>query len=269
MLQLTTAALFEPLRQWSPSRGEFAVVKLAPATANALGLKRTSPITDMTTSVSRPVRSRGRCPLPLARGRGHRPRLRTGLLTLVVMSVIGLVLFSPSALAVAGASFTTANSPLDGDHCLNGSNNAAVVNCNIYDGKQYVWINGGPNQAGPSSLTDGVYFFAVLVPGGQPDPNDDGAKNLSDQNPLGGFDDTCGDPYTNREFTVSGGDISSSGYSGDGGDYYTDSSNCALDAAPDPHDQSGSSTHGQLIRLFPYDTTNNPGGVYILAVCYL
>jgi hypothetical protein len=198
------------------------------------------------------------------RSLGRRGR---ALLTVFATSIVALVLFTPGALAVAGASFTTANFPVDGDHCLNGQNNEAVVNCNIYDGKQFVWINGGPNSVGPSSLTDGDYFFAVLVPGGQPDPNDDGAKNLSDESSNGGFDDTCGDAYTNRIFTVSGGDISA--YTGDGADYYTTATDCDLDTAADPHQQSGSTTHGQLIRLFPYDTTNNPGGVYILAMCRL
>ena len=46
------------------------------------------------------------------------------------------------------------------------------VNCNIYGIKPDVWLNGGPaaNGLGP----DGEYFFAVLVPGGQPNPNDGG-----------------------------------------------------------------------------------------------
>jgi hypothetical protein len=103
------------------------------------------------------------------------------------------------------------------------------VNCNLYDGKEYVWLNGGPpaNGLGP----DGDYFFAVLEPGGQPDANDGGSKNLSDD-----FD-----TIANRTFTVSGGEV----------DFY-----------------GGTHTsNGPLIRLAPYATTSNPGGVYIMAIC--
>jgi hypothetical protein len=73
----------------------------------------------------------------------------------------------------------------------------------------------------------------VLAPGGQPDPNDGGAKNLSDD-----FD-----TYTNRTFTVTNGEVSAYG---------------------------GTHTYDPpLIRLFPYADTPNPGGVYIMAICYL
>ena len=132
--------------------------------------------------------------------------------------------------AVSGAGFTTVNEAVDGpDHCQNGN---PQVNCNIYDGKQFVWLNGGPaaNGLGP----DGQYFFAVLEPGGQPSPNDGGSKNLSDD-----FDF-----YTDRTFTVTGGEVSA--YAG--------------------------TTHESdvpLIRLFPYADTTNPGGVYIMAICSL
>lgn len=133
------------------------------------------------------------------------------------------------AWAVSGGAYTTVNPSRDGpNHCKNGN---PGVNCNIYDGKQYVWLNGGPaaNGLGP----DGQYFFAVLVPGGQPNPNDGGPKNLSDD-----FD-----AYTNRTFTVTGGEVSA--YAG-------------------THDSDI-----PLIRLFPYADTTNPGGVYIMAICSL
>ena len=159
----------------------------------------------------------------------------------------------PSAFADAGggppATFTTINFAFDGnaDHCQNGPAGATqVVNCNIYDGKQYVWLNGGPDNA---ALADGTYFFAVLVPGGQHDPNEGAAKNLSDTTAAphaagslnaDGSAIPSGDPRSNRTFTVSGGVISYSG------------------------------THAydsQMIRLMPYDDTTNNGGVYILAIC--
>src|SRR6266702_8731984 len=78
---------------------------------------------------------------------------------------------------VTGAGFTTTNTNVDGTgHCQNGNE---AVNCNIYDGKDFVWLNGGPVQG---QLDDGMYFFDVLVPGGQgggADPNDGTTKNLS------------------------------------------------------------------------------------------
>jgi hypothetical protein len=128
---------------------------------------------------------------------------------------------------VNGAGFTTVNETVDGTgHCQNGNPN---VNCNIYEGKQYVWLNGGPSTA---YVGDGDYFFAVLVPGGQADPNDGGANNLSDD-----FD-----AYTDRAFSVSGGTVSYGG----------------------PHDFDSNK-----IRLMSYADTTNPGGVYIMAICSL
>src|SRR2546428_4233939 len=159
----------------------------------------------------------------------------------------------PAASANAGgppATFTTINFGADGgNHCKNGQPDATtVVNCNIYDGKQYVWLNGGPTNA---ALADGTYFFAVLAPGGQPDPNDGGAKNLSDTTaaPYGaaslnadGSAIPSGDLRANRTFSVSGASISYSG----------------------SHDFDSN-----MIRLMPYDDTTNEGGVYILGICAL
>ena len=71
--------------------------------------------------------------------------------------LLGVVM---TASAVSGAAFTTFNPWVDGefkDVCKNSQ-----INCNIYDYKPHVWLNGGPtaNGLGP----DGDYFFAVLVP---------------------------------------------------------------------------------------------------------
>jgi hypothetical protein len=147
---------------------------------------------------------------------------------------------------VAGAAFTTDNpgyiepSTYVDQACLNGpAHSTPSINCNIYQDKRDVWTNGGPS-AGQNHLTDGTYFFAVLVPGGQPDPNDGSAKNLSSPN----------DAYTDRTFTVSGGHASA--YAG-----------------PHLSDNTYASTLGLLIQLAPYDDTTNPGGVYILAACSL
>jgi hypothetical protein len=133
---------------------------------------------------------------------------------------------------VTGAAFTTTNTNADGTgHCQNGNED---VNCNIYDGKEFVWLNGGPSTA---YVGDGDYFFAVLEPGGQgnnsdANPNDGTAKNLSDDY----------DAYTDRTFSVSNGSVSYSG----------------------PH-----ASDSNKIRLMPYADTSNPGGVYILAICSL
>ena len=132
-----------------------------------------------------------------------------------------------SKTSVTGAGFTSVNENVDGTgHCKNGNPNN---NCNIYDGKQYVWLNGGTSTA---YVGDGTYFFAVLDPGGQADPNDQAPKNLSDD-----FD-----AYSNRTFSVSGGTVTYNG----------------------SHDFDSNK-----IRLMPYANTTNPGGVYILAICSL
>ncbi|TMF58252.1 MAG: hypothetical protein E6I19_01850, partial [Chloroflexi bacterium] len=85
------------------------------------------------------------------------------LLASLVAVLLALAML-PSGLSAAGgppATFTTINFGADGgNHCKNGQPGATtVVNCNIYDGKQYVWLNGGPDNA---ALADGTYFFAVL-----------------------------------------------------------------------------------------------------------
>lgn len=162
---------------------------------------------------------------------------------LAALSVLG----AGPAGAVSGAGYTTVNTAVDGsNHCKNGN---PGVNCNIYDGKQYVWLNGGPaaNGLGPN----GSYFFAVLEPGGQPNPNDGGAipavggKNLSDD-----FD-----AYTNRTFTIANGEVSAYG-----GTHWFDN---GVAGAP------VLSNSAPFIRLFPYADTTNPGGVYIMAICSL
>jgi hypothetical protein len=162
-------------------------------------------------------------------------RIGAFLLVAVLLAVM-----AGQAASVSGAAFTTFNAHVDGagkDVCKN-----SAINCNIYGAKEYVWLNGGPtaNGLGP----DGQYVFAVLVPGGQPDPNDGGAKNLSDDY----------DAYTNRTFTVTGGEVSAYG-----GSHWLDDG------------KSGPKPNGKVpyIRLFPYADTWNPGGVYILAICSL
>jgi len=167
-------------------------------------------------------------------------------LIIILTSVLALALATAYlVLAVSGAAFTTFNAHVDGagkDVCKN-----SAINCNIYGAKEYVWLNGGPsaNGLGP----DGQYFFAVLVPGGQPNPNDGGPKNLSDDY----------DAYTNRTFTVTDGEVSA--YSGT---HWLDSGQ----NEPGPGDPKPNGVP-PYIRLFPYADTWNPGGVYIMAICSL
>src|SRR5438552_1038480 len=121
----------------------------------------------------------------------RRPGLRplAGLTTFAAVAATLLFLLPSASANVAGAAFTT-DDPAITNSCLNGpSHTTPSVNCNIYGAKEDVWINGGPS-GGQNHLTDGSYFFAVLDPGGQPDPNDTGVKNLSK------------DAYTNRTFQV-------------------------------------------------------------------
>jgi hypothetical protein len=104
------------------------------------------------------------------------------------------------------------------------------VNCNIYQDKADVWINGGPAANG---LTDGTYFFAVVEPDGSKDPNDGSPELLST------------DAYTDRTFVISGGEILSTS-----GTHLTDGASPNL-----------------KIQLAPYLDTSNPGGEYKVALC--
>jgi hypothetical protein len=161
-------------------------------------------------------------------------RYKGALALLTLTAGVALLPGGSFAAPISGAAFTTVNETVDGTgHCQNGN---PSINCNIYDGKQYVWLNGGPLAAQPG---DGTYFFAVLSPGGQPDPND-GAPlkaNGDDPNLSDEFD-----AYGNRTFSLNGGVITYSG---------------SRDFA------------NNKIRLLPYADTPNPGGVYILAICSL
>lgn len=163
-------------------------------------------------------------------------------LVVVVSALASAPAVHAAGVPVTGGVFTSVNPAVDGaGKCQNGN---PGVNCNLYNGKPYVWLNGGPskNDLGP----DGKYFFAVVAPGGQPNPNDGGVKNLSDD-----FD-----TYQNRTFTVTNGEVSA--YAG-------------------THDFDSGAGAGlrlpnrlpPLIRLYPFADTPNPGGVYIMAVCYI
>jgi hypothetical protein len=177
---------------------------------------------------------------------------QVSIICLVAIGIVTLVV--PTVSAVGGAAFTTFNPAVDGatkEVCKN-----SIINCNIYGAKEYVWLNGGPsaNHLKP----DGLYFFAVLEPGGQPNPNDQGGvpdKNLSDD-----FDD-----YTNRIFETKDGEVWE--YNGD---HWLDSGGDTCKKGNGPLScNNGPDGKPPFIRLFPYSDTTNPGGVYIMAICYI
>ena len=168
-----------------------------------------------------------------------RIRQLVSLTGVVAFAAVTMMVFAGGAGAiVAGAGYTGTNSNYDGPNtCFNGP---GLVNCNIYQAKENVWLNGGPTN-GTSALSDGTYFFVVGVPGGEnsdindaatvPDTTAATARNLSDD-----FD-----AYANRTFTVANHHIAT----------YTGTH--AFDSGK--------------IRLFPYSDTTNSGGEYFVGIC--
>jgi hypothetical protein len=161
---------------------------------------------------------------------------------------------SSTAFGVSGAVYTTYDASQGG--CLD---NPTGVNCNNYNAREDVYITGGPSTGG-SGLSEGDYYFTVVVPGYQNGGFVDGADgNLSDTTAgITTGDAGSGDLLTNRTFHVDAtGNISS--YSGNHASSIPGSSN---------YDAGLVSLQGKLlIQLMPYDLTSNSGGVYILAVC--
>jgi hypothetical protein len=197
----------------------------------------------------------------------ERGRVRGAAVLTTLIAAVAMLFYASTAAASGNAGYTTFN-PADGG-CLQGSQNG--INCNNYADKESVWLNGGPSTG--AGLTDGDYYFAILVPGFQHDGFIDGhSGNLSDttkshdshSNPsflgAGG-----GDLSTNRTFTVSGGKITS--YSGSHAS--CDSDTDGVTGPPDSCTSDGSTPRGQglLMQAIPYDDTTNSGGVYILAIC--
>jgi hypothetical protein len=158
----------------------------------------------------------------------------------VVLAVVTLLAGIALAI-VAGVGYTTFDAVLGG--CLDSPNG---INCNNYVDKNHVYMSGGPTTA--AGLSDGSYFFAVIVPGFQNGGFIDGASgNLSDTAAGSTAGDLgSGDDVSNRTFTVAAHEIVA--YSG-------------------TH-ATGTSPNGKfIIALSPYDDTSNTGGVYILAIC--
>lgn len=142
-------------------------------------------------------------------------------LTVAAAAALPLALGVTSARAAApsGAIFTTVS---DGSE----------VNFNIYPSKDAVYLDGGPGPGAPATaagLDDGTYVFQVTDPSG---------KTLLST-----------DPAACRQFTVSGGVITSVAPSG-GCAHHTD-----IDV---DHSELGAIT----VQLIPYSDTPNPGGEY-------
>jgi hypothetical protein len=158
--------------------------------------------------------------------------------TFIVFALVQL----PAHAIVAGAGFTTYDKDQLG---CNDSPNG--IDCNNYDSKDDVYMSGGPNAAG---VSDGSYYFAVLTPGSQSDGFIDGNDgNLSDTTSgATAGDNGSGDDVSCRTFTVTDHQITDN------------SSVCA-------HAEGESPNGRRIIQLSPYDDTDNPGGVYILAIC--
>ena len=169
-------------------------------------------------------------------------RTRRMTLAAVLVAALLFALLGPASPAHAGtASYTSTNSavdaaiadPLDPAYvdpaglCLNGPD-PDPVNCNLYGDAEYVWLNAGPTGA---ALAAGEYFFAVLAPGGQSDPNDGSPSLLSTT------------PRSERTFSVDA--LGALTYTG-------------------THDFDDP---GNKVRLMPFSQSAN--GVHILAICAL
>jgi hypothetical protein len=163
------------------------------------------------------------------------------------VAVLGFAFLPTAWAAPHGAAYTTFDAVQGG--CLDSPNG---IDCNNYATKDDVYMSGGPTAGG---LSDGCYYFSVLTPGSQNGGFIEGANgNLSDQS-LGGTvgDLGSGDSETNRIFSVTN----------------------HIVTYPDGSCGSTSGTHltgfdpqgNPIVQLMPYDDTDNPGGVYILAVC--
>lgn len=141
----------------------------------------------------------------------------------ILSAASSVAVVSSIAGAASGATFTT-------------DKFGQAVNANQYRDKCDVYLNGGPDGA---ILSNGSWFFAILKPGGQSNP--EGAGLLSN------------DLRSNRTFSVSGGVVSYTG----------------------THPTSTDRTNGEKLinACIPnaiaqgYADTPNPGGVYIAAIC--
>jgi hypothetical protein len=184
----------------------------------------------------------------LARRMASAFRSSAGGLALLAAAATALVVFVPGAIGAGNAGYTTFDVAVLG--CVHGSPNG--INCNTYATKSAVYANGGPT--GGKGLPDGNYYFAVLTPGSQNGGFLQGADgNLSDTTVGATTGDLgSGDAQACRTFSVAGGLIANT-YAG---------ATC--------HHATGVDPQGNfIIALAPFDDTDNPGGVYIMAICHV
>jgi len=134
------------------------------------------------------------------------------------------------------AIFTTYDKTKGG--CL--QSDSSGQNCNHFKDAESVYITG-------ANAKDGDYFAAVITPGSQNEGYKEGASgNLSDTIAWPTTSDMGkGDQLSNRTINVKDGNIT-----------YLGSHKLGTDIL-------GRS----LVQLAPFDKTDNPGGVYVVAVC--
>jgi hypothetical protein len=146
---------------------------------------------------------------------------------LLASTVVVMAQVDDTAIAAGNAISTTTNvtGSTGSGQCVHPSSASDPVNCSAYAAKADVWLSNLPG-----ALADGTYFFSVLAPGSQANPNDGSAGLLST------------DLHTDRTFTVAGGVVTSTG----------------------TH-----LAENNRMQLLDFSDTPNGGGVYIAAVCKL
>ena len=156
-----------------------------------------------------------------------------------VAAVSAFAVWAGNAYAVSGAAYTTTNRSFDTGPgiCLNGN---PKVNCNIYSGKQYVWLNGGPDANGNCSRTAST-SSPCWCRRGSNNPNDG-----SSSEPFGRLRHL-------PEPDVHGGQRRG---------------HLRMPARTSSTPTRRTTTRKRF-GLYPYANTTNPGGVYILAICHL
>ena len=111
-------------------------------------------------------------------------------------------------------------------------NGGTTVNGNVYENKEDVYLNGGPQNQNANGLPDGDYYYQVTNPSG--------AQLLSS------------DPAVCRQATVSDGKMAGAAQAAIDEGCLTPHANGVLDVA-----------NGTIpVQLIPYGDTNNPGGEY-------
>lgn len=150
-------------------------------------------------------------------------------LLLAGIAAVATTASAPVANAAGQSVSTTTNvtASTGNGQCLNPNTPTDPINCNTYADREDVWLSNLPQ-----GLPDGLYFFAVSVPGDQSDPNDGSPGLLSS------------DLHTARTFEISNGVVLAAG----------------LDPAR---------IENQRVQLYPYAETTNGGGVYNISICSL